>query len=277
MSTTRLTTAAAIVRYLIAQRTVIDDVEVPLFPGVYRDLRPRQRHQPRSRAARGRRRLADVARAERAGHGPGRCRLRQGCEPPPDHGGHVVDRARRAQHGHRCGRRPRQPFAGAVPGRRHVRQPPARSRSCSRSSTSGIRPITVNDAFKSVSRYWDRIMRPEQIIHSLPHAVAVMLNPADCGPGGAGAAARCAGRGLRLPRRVLRHDDPSHSPPARRPRPTGACRRRVEGRTAAADHRRRGSSLFRSRRRACGVRRGAQRSRRRDGCRPGRACPRPIR
>ena len=34
MSTTKLTTAAAIVRYLIAQRTVIDDVEVPLFPGV---------------------------------------------------------------------------------------------------------------------------------------------------------------------------------------------------------------------------------------------------
>ena len=42
--------------------------------------------------------------------------------------------------------------------------------------------ITVNDAFKSVSRYWDRIMRPEQIIHSLPHAVAMMLDPADCGP-----------------------------------------------------------------------------------------------
>ena len=35
MGTTRLTTAAAIVRYLIAQRTVIDDREVPLFPGVY--------------------------------------------------------------------------------------------------------------------------------------------------------------------------------------------------------------------------------------------------
>ena len=34
-STVRLTTAQAIVRYLIAQRTVIDDVEVPLFPGVY--------------------------------------------------------------------------------------------------------------------------------------------------------------------------------------------------------------------------------------------------
>src|SRR5437868_14378213 len=35
--------------------------------------------------------------------------------------------------------------------------------------------VTVNDAFKAVTRYWDRIMRPEQIIHSLPHAVAVLL------------------------------------------------------------------------------------------------------
>ncbi|QDY70622.1 3D-(3,5/4)-trihydroxycyclohexane-1,2-dione acylhydrolase (decyclizing) [Qingshengfaniella alkalisoli] len=42
--------------------------------------------------------------------------------------------------------------------------------------------ITVNDAFKSVTRYWDRIVLPEQIIASLPQAVATMLNPADCGP-----------------------------------------------------------------------------------------------
>ncbi|MDZ5696992.1 3D-(3,5/4)-trihydroxycyclohexane-1,2-dione acylhydrolase (decyclizing) [Chelativorans sp. M5D2P16] len=41
---------------------------------------------------------------------------------------------------------------------------------------------TVNDAFKAVSRYWDRITRPEQIISSLPQAVATMLDPADCGP-----------------------------------------------------------------------------------------------
>ncbi len=41
---------------------------------------------------------------------------------------------------------------------------------------------TVNDAFKPVSRYWDRITHPEQIISSLPQAVAVMLDPADCGP-----------------------------------------------------------------------------------------------
>ena len=42
--------------------------------------------------------------------------------------------------------------------------------------------VTVNDAFKAVSRYWDRITHPEQIISSLPQAVATMLDPGDCGP-----------------------------------------------------------------------------------------------
>ncbi|MEP4554403.1 MAG: 3D-(3,5/4)-trihydroxycyclohexane-1,2-dione acylhydrolase (decyclizing) [Tateyamaria sp.] len=42
--------------------------------------------------------------------------------------------------------------------------------------------IGVNDAFKSVSRYWDRITHPAQIIQSLPAALATMLDPADCGP-----------------------------------------------------------------------------------------------
>ncbi len=42
--------------------------------------------------------------------------------------------------------------------------------------------ITVNDAFKSVTRYWDRITHPAQIIQSLPKAIATMLDPSDCGP-----------------------------------------------------------------------------------------------
>jgi 3D-(3,5/4)-trihydroxycyclohexane-1,2-dione acylhydrolase (decyclizing) len=42
--------------------------------------------------------------------------------------------------------------------------------------------ITVNDAFRPVTRYWDRITRPEQILSSFPRAVATMLDPADCGP-----------------------------------------------------------------------------------------------
>lgn len=40
----------------------------------------------------------------------------------------------------------------------------------------------LNDAFKPVSRYWDRITHPAQIIQSLPAAIATMLDPADCGP-----------------------------------------------------------------------------------------------
>ncbi len=42
--------------------------------------------------------------------------------------------------------------------------------------------LSVNDAFKSVTRYWDRITHPAQIIQSLPRAINTMLDPADCGP-----------------------------------------------------------------------------------------------
>jgi 3D-(3,5/4)-trihydroxycyclohexane-1,2-dione acylhydrolase (decyclizing) len=42
--------------------------------------------------------------------------------------------------------------------------------------------ISVNDAFKPVTRYWDRITHPAQLLQSLPAAIATMLDPADCGP-----------------------------------------------------------------------------------------------
>ena len=42
--------------------------------------------------------------------------------------------------------------------------------------------LGVNDAFKAVSRFWDRITHPAQILQSLPAALATMLDPADCGP-----------------------------------------------------------------------------------------------
>ncbi|WP_284261587.1 3D-(3,5/4)-trihydroxycyclohexane-1,2-dione acylhydrolase (decyclizing) [Roseicyclus amphidinii] len=42
--------------------------------------------------------------------------------------------------------------------------------------------LGVNDAFKAVSRFWDRITHPAQVIQSLPAALATMLDPADCGP-----------------------------------------------------------------------------------------------
>lgn len=40
----------------------------------------------------------------------------------------------------------------------------------------------VNDAFKPVTRYWDRITHPAQVIQSLPNAIATMLDPGGCGP-----------------------------------------------------------------------------------------------
>jgi 3D-(3,5/4)-trihydroxycyclohexane-1,2-dione acylhydrolase (decyclizing) len=41
--------------------------------------------------------------------------------------------------------------------------------------------ISVNDCFKPVSRYWDRISRPEQVITALPEAMRVLTSPADTG------------------------------------------------------------------------------------------------
>jgi 3D-(3,5/4)-trihydroxycyclohexane-1,2-dione acylhydrolase (decyclizing) len=41
---------------------------------------------------------------------------------------------------------------------------------------------TVNDAFRAVSRYFDRITRPEQLLATLPQVARVLTDPADCGP-----------------------------------------------------------------------------------------------
>ena len=42
--------------------------------------------------------------------------------------------------------------------------------------------LSVNDCFRPVTRYFDRIQRPEQILTALPRAIAVMTDPALCGP-----------------------------------------------------------------------------------------------
>lgn len=41
--------------------------------------------------------------------------------------------------------------------------------------------ISVNDCFKPVSRYWDRINRPDQLLTALPEAMRVLTSPADTG------------------------------------------------------------------------------------------------
>ncbi|HEY5801522.1 MAG TPA: thiamine pyrophosphate-binding protein, partial [Burkholderiaceae bacterium] len=42
--------------------------------------------------------------------------------------------------------------------------------------------VSVNDAFKPLSRYFDRIVHPAQLLTALPRAVAVLTDPGQCGP-----------------------------------------------------------------------------------------------
>ena len=42
--------------------------------------------------------------------------------------------------------------------------------------------VSANDCFRPVSRYFDRITRPEQLLTALPRAFATMVDPAECGP-----------------------------------------------------------------------------------------------
>jgi len=47
--------------------------------------------------------------------------------------------------------------------------------------SSSTQDISVNDCFRPVSRYWDRITRPEQILTALPEAMRVLTSPAETG------------------------------------------------------------------------------------------------
>jgi 3D-(3,5/4)-trihydroxycyclohexane-1,2-dione acylhydrolase (decyclizing) len=47
--------------------------------------------------------------------------------------------------------------------------------------STSTQDISVNDSFKTVSRYWDRIQRPEQLLTSLPEAVRVLTSQAKTG------------------------------------------------------------------------------------------------
>lgn len=181
MSTIRCTTAQAIVRYLSNQFTEVEGKRVPLFPGVYgifghgnvtclgealeaaQDTLPTwrgQNEQSMAFAAVGfakamvRRQIMVVT----ASIGPGTTNLLT---------------AAGVAH---TSRLPLLMICGDSFARRHP-DPVMQQVEHFNDPTQ-----TVNDAFKAVSRYWDRITYPEQILASLPQAVATMLDPGDCGP-----------------------------------------------------------------------------------------------
>ena len=124
MKTLRLTTAQALVRFLVNQHSRRDGVTQTLHPESAGHLRPRQRGRPRGGASSRGQRSALHSRPQRAGPGPHRRRLREDDQPSADPRLHEFDRAGRHQHGHGRRRSHHQPRARAAPARRHLRDPP---------------------------------------------------------------------------------------------------------------------------------------------------------
>jgi len=181
MDTVRLTTAEAIVKYLIAQRTVIDGDPAPLFPGVYAifghgnvtclgpaledagDALPTWRGQNEQGMA-----LAGVAYAKSV-------RRRQIMVASSSVGPGATNMVTAAGVAH-ANRLPLLILSGDTFASRLPDPVLQQVEHFDAPST------TVNDAFRAVTRYWDRIVKPEQVLSSLPHAVATMLDPATSGP-----------------------------------------------------------------------------------------------
>jgi len=181
MSTVRLTMAQALVRYLCNQFTMVDGRKEPLFPGVFaifghgnvtclsealeavKDILPTWRGQNEQSMA-----LAAIGFAKAK-------RRRQIMVATSSIGPGALNMVTAAGVAH-ANRLPVLILSGDTFVNR--RPDPVMQQV----EHFGDPTVNVNDAFKAVTRYWDRIVHPEQIISSLPQAVAVMLDPADCGP-----------------------------------------------------------------------------------------------
>ena len=183
MKTIRLTMAQALVRYLTAQRTVLDRRGVAAVCWRFCHFRPWQRDLPGRGAGAGpgqsfrpgADRTSSAWRWPRS-PSPRRTGVGSSWSPPlrsaPARPTWSPRPAWRMPTACPCCCSPATPSPTVCP-----------IRCFSRSSISAIPTTTVNDAFKAVTRYWDRIVRPEQIISSLPQAVAMMLDPGRLRPG----------------------------------------------------------------------------------------------
>ena len=177
----RLTMAQALVRYLLAQRSVVDDREQALFAGMFaifghgnvaglgealdqsRDRLPVFRaHNEQAMAH------AAIAYAKAM-----RRRRMMACTTSVGPGATNMVTAAAVAHLNRLPvlLLPGDAFASRLPD-------PVLQQVEDFSDPT----VTANDCFKPVSRYWDRIMRPEQLLQSLPQAISVLTDPVDCGP-----------------------------------------------------------------------------------------------
>ena len=181
MKTIRLTAAQATVRYLSAQMTEIDGERVPLFAGVFaifghgnvaglgealygaRETLPTYRaHNEQAMAH------AAIAYAKAS-----RRRRMMVCTTSIGPGALNMVTAAAVAHVNRLPVLliPGDVFANRIPD--PVLQ---------QVESFGDGTISASDCFRPVSRYFDRITRPEQIIPALNRAMAVLTDPADCGP-----------------------------------------------------------------------------------------------
>ena len=179
--TVRITTAEAIVRYLVAQRIIVDGDEVPLFPGViaifghgnvtslghslemHREEIPVWRGQNEQGMGLAAAAFAKSVRRQQvmvctSSVGPGATNF--------------VTAAGVAMSN-------RLPVLFISGDTFHSRLPDPVLQQVEH---FGSPSTTVNDAFRAVVRFWDRITHPAQVLASLPQAVGTLLDPADCGP-----------------------------------------------------------------------------------------------
>ncbi|GHD62099.1 3D-(3,5/4)-trihydroxycyclohexane-1,2-dione acylhydrolase (decyclizing) [Thalassobaculum fulvum] len=181
MATIRLTAAQAVVRYLAAQRTRIDGADVALFAGIWaifghgnvaglgealwhaRDALPTFRaHNEQAMAH------AAIAYAKASNR-----RRVMACTTSIGPGALNMVTAAAVAHVNRLPvlLLPGDTFANRLPD--PVLQ---------QVEDFGDPTVTANDCFRPVSRFFDRITRPEQLLASLPRAIQVLTDPAECGP-----------------------------------------------------------------------------------------------
>ena len=181
MDSVRLTVAQAVVRYLSAQYVEIDGQELPLFAGVWaifghgnvagigealqaaRDVLPTYRaHNEQGMAH------AAIAYAKAQVR-----RRMMACTTSIGPGAVNMVTAAALAHVNRLPvlLLPGDVFATRAPD--PVLQQVERSEDAT---------VSANDCFRPVSRFWDRITRPEQLMPSLRRAIQVLTDPVECGP-----------------------------------------------------------------------------------------------
>ncbi|MBA2933536.1 3D-(3,5/4)-trihydroxycyclohexane-1,2-dione acylhydrolase (decyclizing) [Sphingomonas sp. CGMCC 1.13654] len=181
MSTIRLTMAQALVRWMIAQRVEIDGVEMPYFAGIWAifghgnvaglgealaavdDQLPTYRGHNEQGMAHAAIAYAKACRRQRA----------MACTSSIGPGATNMVTAAALAHVNRL---PVLFLPGDVFASR--RPDPV----LQQIENFADATVTANDCFRPVSRLFDRITRPEQILDAGPRAMAILTDPADCGP-----------------------------------------------------------------------------------------------